>query len=296
MPSRITRPIIKVGKQTFSLYLTQWIARAQAADLTHNNCSSLNDRYVGNSHRFSITSWVHRGICVRSDNVEQDCYDALTHALQNLDLIRSGEYTGAASLLALLPTIGAILGAPPSEIWRLLPVVPFGGGLAMTLLFGAAILPVRVEDYQDDSNRRSVAFRGNGSRQSEDAQQEGSTVSDRLVERILARMRQAKSRELPKGHIWVGLLLMILLFVGAQAAMIVIEQGGVIPWWCVSRGWMHLWYFLGEISLSRKPVRSLIQRVSDLYCNRRKLGSIPLSRNLEIVRVGYPLQLQHPGW
>lgn len=41
---------------------------------------------------------------------------------------------------------------------------------------------------------------------------------------------------------------MIVLSFGAQAAMIVVEQGGVIPWWCVSRWWMHLWYVLGKIS------------------------------------------------
>lgn len=50
--------------------------------------------------------------------------------------------------MALLPTVGALLGAPTSEIWQLLTIVPFGGVLAMSISFGGAILPVRVEDYE----------------------------------------------------------------------------------------------------------------------------------------------------
>lgn len=97
-------------------------------------------------------------------------------------------------MLALLPTIGALLGAPTSEIWRLLTVVPFGGVLAMTLSFGGAILPVRVEDY-------------------EDAQKDICVGLDQVVENIMARMHHAESQQLAKRHLWVGLLGMIVLFV-----------------------------------------------------------------------------------
>ena len=254
MPSRISQPIFKVCRQILSLCLTKLIARAHAADPKPVNCSSNNDKYIGNPHKFSITSWVSRGICVRSSNVEHICYESFDLALQNLDSLRNAEYAGAASVLALLPTIGALLGAPTSEIWRLLTVVPFGGGLAMTLSFGGAILPVRVEDYENDLNKhkvsieRSIAFRAKGSRQSEDAQKEIYAGLDQVMEKILARMRQDESQQLAKGHLWVGLLGMIVLSVGAQATMIVVEQGGVIPWWCATRWWMHLWYLLGEIS------------------------------------------------
>lgn len=197
---------------------------------------------------------MNRGICIRSGNVEQLCWKSLNASLANLDKLRDGEYAGAASVLALLPTIGALLGAPTSEIWRLLTVVPFGGGLAMTLSFGGAILPVRAEEYENDLNRnkiaieRSVVSRAKGSTQPEIAQKEINTGLDQVMEKILARMRQDESQQLAKRHLWVGLVGMFVLSAGAQAAMIVVEQGGVIGWWCPSRSWMHLWYFLGEIS------------------------------------------------
>jgi len=251
IPSRISQPIFIICRQALSLYLTQLIAQAHAAE--PQRCTSEADRYIGNPRWFSITSWVSRGICVRSQNNQGVCYESLDLTLKNFDSIRKAEYAGAASVLALLPTIGALLGAPTSEIWRLLTVVPFGGGLAMTLSFGGAILPVRVEDYENALNMHRVAIEGSvasgtkGPRRSEDAHNEMHTGVDQVVEKILARMRQDESQRLAKGHLWVGLLGMIMLSVGAQAAMIVVEQGGIIPWWCVSRSWMHLWYFLGEI-------------------------------------------------
>lgn len=190
MPSRISRPIFKVCRQILSLCLTKLIARAHAANLEPQNCSSEAVRYIGNPHRFVITSWLNRGICVRSDNVADTCYKSFDLALKNLNSIHAAEHAGAASVLALIPTIGALLGAPTSEIWRLLTVVPFGSGLAMTLSFGGAILPVRVEDYANDLNRhkvtieRNVAPRAKGSTQSEDTQKEKNEGLNQVLDKI----------------------------------------------------------------------------------------------------------------
>ncbi|KAL8912226.1 MAG: hypothetical protein Q9171_002740 [Xanthocarpia ochracea] len=186
-----------------------------------------------------------RGVCIRSKSQDRLCYETLEATLGNLNQLRIGEYTGAASVLALLPTIGALLGAPTTEIWRLLTVVPFGGGLAMLLSFGGAILPVRVDDYVKDLSSAKVTFQaklatGNDPHIHDDTYAELDTV----VEKIETRMRQDQSQRLPKGHLWIGLLAMVSLFIAAQVAMIIIEQGGVLPWWCTSRWWMHLWYFL----------------------------------------------------
>jgi hypothetical protein len=247
MPLRISQPIFRACRQVLSLYLTKLIAHTHAA--APYTCSSNADTYIGNRQSFSITSWLNRGICVRSSNDWEDCYQTLAYTLSRLDSLREGEYTGAANVLALLPTIGALLGALTTEIWRLLTVVPFGGGLAMTLSFGGAILPLRLEDYENDLYRhrvtvkRSVVSHAEGSRQSEDAHEDIYMGLNQLVEKILARMRQDESQRLAKVHLCVGLLAMIVLSIGAQAAMIVVEQGGVIPWWCISRWWMHFGIF-----------------------------------------------------
>jgi hypothetical protein len=39
---------------------------------------------------------------------------------------------------------------------------------------------------------------------------------------------------------------MLALLIGAQAAMITVEFGGVLSWWCASQWWVHIWYFAGQ--------------------------------------------------
>ncbi|KAL8800848.1 MAG: hypothetical protein Q9182_004868 [Xanthomendoza sp. 2 TL-2023] len=227
---------------SFLLALLSALAYAQDGKI----CATEPDQYIGNSQdRFQITAWMRRGVCVRSQSVRPACYQTLEATLKNLNYLRIGEYTGAASVLALLPTIGALLGAPTTEIWRLLTVVPFGGGLAMLLSFGGAILPVRVEEYGKDLSSHKVSFREKAAKtpyQQQQIEEETYAQLDAVVGHIEARMRQDQTRRLPKGHLWIGLLAMVALFFGAQAAMVITEQGGVLPWWCGSRWWMHLWY------------------------------------------------------
>ena len=240
------------------LLIAKLLAPAHAVD--PNSCTTAEDTFVGNSEAlFTIASWMSRGVCVRASNDDAVCYATLDSTLSNLISLRQGEYNGAASVLALLPTIGALLGAPTTEIWRLLTVVPFGGALAMTLSFGATILPVRVEEYENDfASGTTVTFRSKRGQTSDSIQDDRKKVLSQLIEKIEGRMLQDESQRLPKGHLSFGLLGMILLFIGAQAAMIVVEQGGVLPWWCVSRWWMHLWYFMGESATQKERARRVI--------------------------------------
>ncbi|KAF7509883.1 hypothetical protein GJ744_007394 [Endocarpon pusillum] len=191
---------------------------------------------------------MNRGICVRSNDVDKICYQTLEASLKHLGQLRLAEYTGAASVLALLPTIGALFGAPTTEIWRLLTIVPLGVVLQWHSPLGGAILPVHVEDYEDDTETDKRAIIKNARFHAKRPRKTGDTAKEtypkQQVHEIMARIRQAESKRLAKGHLWLGLLAMIILFVGAQAAMIIVEQGGVLPWWCISRWWMHLWYLL----------------------------------------------------
>ncbi|KAL8668466.1 MAG: hypothetical protein Q9168_006902 [Polycauliona sp. 1 TL-2023] len=193
--------------QLLSFLLATLSAVAYAADQQRPDgpiCAVNPDDYVGNSQdRFQIYGFINRGVCIRSNGDDTLCYKTLEATLANINLLRMGEYTGAASVLALLPTIGALLGAPTTEIWRLLTVVPFGGGLAMLLSFGGAILPVRVEDYEKDLSSAKVTFRSKPGRPSHDISEETHNELRSVVEKIEARMRQDETQRLPKGHLWI---------------------------------------------------------------------------------------------
>lgn len=216
------------------------LARAQEDDNATIECSTEADQFVGNSQQmFSIGPWISRGVCVRQKNQDLKCYNTLLGVLSNLNQLRAAEYNGAAGVLALLPTIGALLGAPTNEIWRLLTIVPFGGVLAMFLSFGGAILPVRVEDYEPALNKElqsDTSFslrkkRGLAKTSSAKQADETELVTQNLLRQITRKMHSPDSVRFKKTDIWLGFFGMFLLFGGSQAAMSVVEQGAVLPWW-----------------------------------------------------------------
>ncbi len=231
-------PILRSFRSKFSLRLAAaaFVSTTKAQNTNLSKCITEADTFVGNSQAaFSIGTWMQRGICVRQHNIDSRCYESLAEVLGNLNELRAAEYNGSAGVLALLPTIGALLGAPTNEIWRLLTIVPFGGMLAMTLSFGGAILPIRVEDYELSMNQELRLGSSFHLRQTGVALKEWQTNTSALTRALLDKIDERLYREdrvkVIRSDVWFGLLGMSLLWVGAQAAMIIIEQGAVLPWW-----------------------------------------------------------------
>lgn len=222
---------------------------AQAKDNQTSNCPLQSD--TDPRIHFKVNKWVSRGSCIRSMPNKTLCEDTLGGILYNLHKLREAEYAGAASVLSLLPTTGALFGPPTSEIWRLKSIVPFGGFLAMTLSFGGALMPVRVEDYEEPVSKQNTAIGSIISlrKQLRGSHKDGRTIDEKLLElgnRVRERIDQHESLRLPKTYLFVGLFGMVMLFAMAQAAMAVVEHGGFINWWCQFGWWMHLWYLLGK--------------------------------------------------
>jgi len=224
-----------------------------------NNCTSITDSYPGNAQdKFEIIDWINRGLCIRSDGASAIgtamCYARLQLVLAgNLNELRKAEYNGAAGVLALLPTIGALLGTPTNEIWRLLTMIPFGGVLAMASSFGGAMLPVKIKDYESafmKDNIKGRLRRGKSSLMlSTDTTADDKRIEKRadiLMERVETKLLGERQHPVPKMYIWVGLIGMSMLLAGAHVAMTIVELGAVLPWWCASKWWVHLWYLMGK--------------------------------------------------
>ncbi|KAH7312528.1 hypothetical protein B0I35DRAFT_437225 [Stachybotrys elegans] len=197
-------------------------------------------------NRFGVSTWISRGSCVRA---QPECTLVLDQIIDRLVGSRGGEYSGASSVLALLPTIGALLGAPTYEIWRLLTIVPLGGVISMGLSFGSAIMPIRVEDYEPAPNREvstSSSFRLERRKgmSKEDQVRGTEELVTKLLDKLDRKLSQDKSIKARKLHIGLGLGCMFVLLMGAHTAMAIIEVGAVLSWWCWNPVWMHMWYFM----------------------------------------------------
>jgi hypothetical protein len=67
-----------------------------------------------------LVSGTHAGICINNINGYAQCRTTFKDTLENLGIIYSAEYNGAATVAALLPTVGAVLGSILVEIWMLI--------------------------------------------------------------------------------------------------------------------------------------------------------------------------------
>jgi hypothetical protein len=59
---------------------------------------------------FDAPSWLRRGICVRNVETYAACRSNLQIVLSSLDSLHAAEYSAAATVLALLPTVGSLFG------------------------------------------------------------------------------------------------------------------------------------------------------------------------------------------
>lgn len=191
---------------------------------------------------FNWVFWISRGVCVRRVS-SGNCYASLQAVLEQLIALRQAEYSGATTLLTLLPTVGVLLGAPTTEIWMMLMIVPFGGWLTMLVSFGGSMMPTRIEDYATASGGRTVVIRDGTTGLSE---VDFATKRQEIEDTIRRRLSVVNPQSIPKVGIASGLGAVVLLWTGAQAAMAIIEAGAVLQFVCTSVWWFHLWYILGQ--------------------------------------------------
>ncbi|KAI0439509.1 hypothetical protein F4803DRAFT_531144 [Xylaria telfairii] len=213
---------------------------------------------------FYIDNWVNRGMTIRGGDSVYSCLSNLTAALELVGLLNQAEYNGAAGALSLLPTAGALLGAPTREMWILYKLVPVSGILSMFLSLGGSITPSNVGDY--DPNKPFSfggfvptipveAYRRPKSRvtnQFNEAEEIMYKRDDELMleDDIQKFAREIKERAQDDGggdiflRIWVAMGVQVILIAALLIPMYYAQRGAVITWWCRVWGWMWFWYFL----------------------------------------------------
>lgn len=142
----------------------------------------------------AFNCWISRGVCVRRVS-SGNCYASLQAVLEQLIALRQAEYSGATSLLTLLPTVGVLLGAQTTEIWMMLMIVPFGGWLTMLVSFGGSMMPTRVEDYATASGGRTVVIRDGTIGSTKD---EFATKKREIEDTVRRRLSMVSPQSIPK--------------------------------------------------------------------------------------------------
>ncbi|RYP61711.1 hypothetical protein DL771_010031 [Monosporascus sp. 5C6A] len=156
--------------------------------------------------RFNFTAWFARGTCIHAISNYTECQNTLRQTLDNQDSLHTTEYSAGATVLALLPTVGALLGSPSAEIWMLLKILPFGGTLALLLSFVNVMIPDRLADYLGPMTILDT----NGARDAVPAgpslvvpSQEGKSIAPDIAEEVSVRIRTVMANTLMNSYIAV---------------------------------------------------------------------------------------------
>ncbi|KAI1127133.1 hypothetical protein F5Y10DRAFT_293119 [Nemania abortiva] len=213
---------------------------------------------------FDFYNWINRGMTIRGGDSVYSCLANLTAALELVGQLNQAEYNGAAGALSLLPTAGALLGAPTREMWILYKLVPISGIFSMFLSLGGSITPSNVGDYDpnkpfsfggfvptipvETSRRPKSRVTDPGDARNTDTLDDDNGFAEEDDIRRFAREIKERAEDDGGGSIflrvWFAMGLQVGLVVALLIPMYYAQRGAVVTWWCRVWGWMWFWYFL----------------------------------------------------
>ncbi|KAH0593773.1 hypothetical protein MHUMG1_08524 [Metarhizium humberi] len=241
---------------------------------------------------FDLDNWVNRGMAIHRGGSVYQCLANLTAALELVGQLNAAEYNGAAGALSLLPTAGALLGAPTREMWIVYKLVPLAGVLSMFLSLGGSITPSNVGEYDPaepfsyggfmpttgvTATRHMLSSSANsitGSvRQlcSTEAQDDVS-AAQRFAAEVQQRADDDSGGDVGPG-LFVAMALQSILVIGLLVPMWYAQRGAVVTWWCRVWGWMYFWYLLvSAVSIFDNLVAAPFTRSWTIRVSRKPTG------------------------
>ena len=227
--------------------LTRAAAEEQVFFHAHpSNDSKTHQDVVSIIAFYDFRGWQGQARSIRGGINRAECYGNLSLALAFMGPIATNEFSGASGALSLLPTAGALVGAPAKELWSLYKLQPAAGVLSMFLSLGGNIVPQSSGDYEI----KASSFQYGGlvaTSTSEDLHQDDDDMYDpngSEVQQFAARVER-RGRELRGSRkglaIAFGMSLQCFWLGVLMAACWFTQEGTIIVWWCKAWGWMHLW-------------------------------------------------------
>ena len=232
-----------------AILLIPSICKAQAEQQTFFHAQQSNDSAVQQdvlaiTELFDFRGWQGQAHSIRRNNNRAQCFGNLSLALQTVGAISAYEASGASGALSLLPTAGALIGAPAKELWSLYKLTPIAGVLSMLLSLGGNIVPQSSSDYEIKQGNFQyggfVATSSEAFQDDDDVYDPNGSEVQQFASRVERRGRELRGSR--KGMtIAFGMLLQSFWLAVLMAACWFTEQGGIVVWWCQAWGWMHAW-------------------------------------------------------
>lgn len=196
----------------------------------------------GKGLSFSVAQWDARGSTVRAGGTTEFCLGNLSMALEQLTRVNAAEYNGAAGALSLLPTAGALIGAPTKELWVVTKLMPIAGIFSMLLSLGGSMVPSSASEYNPSDTytyegmMSTAAVINKHVNVTELEVQTGLVAAEptnALRDEIIHRAGSFSEGGGSYMNVWLGLGFQMTLIAALILTLWYAQLGAVIPWWCL---------------------------------------------------------------
>lgn len=183
---------------------------------------------------FNFTAFQQAGATIRRGTQEQ-CFGNLSLALGSIGPIVSASSSGASGALTLLPTAGALIGAPAKELWILYKLVPLAGVFSMMLSLGGNIVPNTAGEYELEGYNFGGVIATAGGRYGGDG--DANLLSVKNVDPVTFAQVVKTRAENPLGSnkrttVAIGVLCQAILITVIFVCCWMTGSGSIISWAC----------------------------------------------------------------
>ncbi|KAI9765619.1 MAG: hypothetical protein M1839_005413 [Geoglossum umbratile] len=249
--SVVTSRVVKVPVLGLASLLPRASAIFTFGPQASNDTASAEDAHAL-TNLFDFHSWRARGSFIRSGQNRANCLGNLSLVLSQAGPLVAAETSGASGALSLLPTAGALIGAPAKELWVVYKLMPLAGVLSMLLSLGGNIVPTQTSEYELKTS--AFSYGGFIATSHEERVDEVDDMVDHNWSdaKKFARRVECRAKE-PKGSrkrliVGFGIFLQCFWLTVLLAACWFTQSGSVVVWWCQAWGWMLFWYLTVAIS------------------------------------------------
>jgi hypothetical protein len=183
--------------------------------------------------------WVARARQIRGNGDRGYCVGNLSIALSGVGAAYQASAAGATTLLTLLPTAGALIGAPAKELWVLYKLMPLAGVLSMILSLGGNIVPMEVNQYERIDSFSYAGMVGSLPEEqptvpTDESSEKGLTEAQKFGREVHDRAMNYEGSN-KSGVISLGIALQLFWLACILSACGFIQMGGILVWWCTVR-------------------------------------------------------------
>lgn len=161
----------------------------------------------------------------------------LNNVLLTIGPLEMASTQGSSGALTLLPTAGALIGAPTKELWLVYKLMPIAGVLSMMLSLGGNIVPTEASHYEIKAPRFSYGgWVATCSKEDDLDECEDSPKADDSDPKAFAGMVERRAKD-PRGgqrfaRVWYGVLLQLFWIAVIMTACWFAGSGSILVWWC----------------------------------------------------------------